>query len=76
MHSKLLAELKKTESAGYLPAAGFVDASRGLGDKEEAFVWLEKAYQEKSNILQFVKTHPFLTRFAAIRASLIFNAAL
>ena len=52
-----------------------MNAYLGLGDKEAAFVWLEKAYQEKSNILQFVKAHPFLARFAAIRVSLIFNAA-
>jgi len=44
---------------GYFPAAAFVNAYLGLGDKEQAFVWLEEAYKEQSNILQFVKTHPF-----------------
>jgi pentatricopeptide repeat protein len=56
---RVLEELKKRRSNGYVPAGAFVNAYLGLGDTEEAFVWLEKAYQEKSNILQFVKTHPY-----------------
>jgi TolB-like protein/Tfp pilus assembly protein PilF len=56
---RALADLKKRESAGFVPAAAFVNAYLGLGDKEQAFVWLEQAYGEQSNILQFVKTHPF-----------------
>jgi TolB-like protein/DNA-binding winged helix-turn-helix (wHTH) protein/tetratricopeptide (TPR) repeat protein len=55
---RLLAELKRRREAGYVPAAAFVNAYLGLGDNEQAFVWLERAYQEKSNILQFLKTHP------------------
>jgi hypothetical protein len=31
----------------------------GLGEDEEAFVWLEQAYKEQSNMLQFVKVHPY-----------------
>jgi len=30
-----------------------------LGDYDEAFVWFERAYHEQSNILQFLKVHPF-----------------
>ena len=56
---RLLAELKARKSAGYVPAAAFVNAYLGLGDNEQAFYWLEQAYKEKSNILQFVKTHPY-----------------
>ena len=56
---RLLAEMKKKREAGYFPAGAFVNAYLGLGDKEQAFVWLEQAYKEQSNILQFVKTHPF-----------------
>lgn len=56
---KLLAELKRRRSRGYVPAGAFVNAYLGLGDKEETFVWLDKAYEERSNILQFVKTHPY-----------------
>ncbi len=60
----LLAELKKRNETGYVPAGAFVNAYLGLGENEEAFVWLERAYKEQSNILQFVKVHPF---FDAIR---------
>jgi pentatricopeptide repeat protein len=56
---RLLANMKKRREAGYMPAAAFVNAYLGLGETEEAFVWLEQAYKERSNILQFVKTHPF-----------------
>jgi TolB-like protein/Tfp pilus assembly protein PilF len=36
----------------------------GLGDKEEAFEWLEKAYQERSTQLVFLKVGP---RFDSLR---------
>jgi len=36
-----------------------VNAYLGLGDKEQAFAWLEHAYQEQSMILQYTKVHPF-----------------
>ena len=56
---RLLAELKQHRQTGYIPAAAFVNAYLGLGDNEQAFYWLERAYQERSNILQFVKIHPY-----------------
>jgi TolB-like protein/DNA-binding winged helix-turn-helix (wHTH) protein/tetratricopeptide (TPR) repeat protein len=56
---RLLGELKRRQQAGYLPAAAFVDAYLGLDDTDQAFVWLERAYQEQSNILQFLKVDPF-----------------
>ena len=56
---RLLAKLKERRAAGYFPAAAFVNAYLGLGDKQQTFVWLEEAFKERSNILQFVKTHPF-----------------
>ena len=55
----ILEELKKRSQAGYVPAGAFVNAYLGLGDTEQAFAWIERAYQEQSNILQFVKVHPF-----------------
>jgi tetratricopeptide (TPR) repeat protein len=55
---RLLAELKKRQEMGYMPAGAFISAYLGLGDNEQAFVWLEKGYQEQSNILMFLKVHP------------------
>jgi TolB-like protein/Tfp pilus assembly protein PilF len=56
---RLLAELQKRKKAGYVPAGAFVNAYLGLGENEQAFAWLEQAYKEQSNILQFLKVHPF-----------------
>ena len=56
---RVLAELKQRRKAGYVPAGAFVNAYLGLGDKEQTFYWLEQAYREQSNILQFLKTHPY-----------------
>jgi pentatricopeptide repeat protein len=56
---RLLAELKRRGKAGYVPAGAFVNAYLGLGENDEAFAWLERAYKEQSNMLQFVKVHPF-----------------
>jgi pentatricopeptide repeat protein len=56
---QLLSELKKRKRVGYVPAAAFVNAYLGLGEKEEAFAWLEQGYQEHSNILLWLKVHPY-----------------
>ena len=56
---QLLEQLKRSSKARYIPAGAFVNAYLGLGDKERAFYWLEQAYREHSNIMQFLKTHPF-----------------
>jgi predicted Zn-dependent protease len=55
---RLLGELNKRRETGYVSSAAFVNAYLGLGDKEQAFAWLERAYQENSAILQFLKVHP------------------
>jgi len=56
---RLLEDLKRRRRAGYIPAGAFVNAYLGLGDNEQTFYWLEQAYKEKSNILQFLKSHPY-----------------
>jgi len=56
---RLLAELKRRRNTGYAPAGALVNAYLGLGENEEAFAWLEQAYKEQSNMLQFVKVHPY-----------------
>ncbi len=56
---RLLKELQKRREAGYVPAAAFVNGYLGLGENDHAFVWLEQAYKEQSNILQFLKVHPY-----------------
>jgi TolB-like protein/DNA-binding winged helix-turn-helix (wHTH) protein/tetratricopeptide (TPR) repeat protein len=56
---RLINELKHRRETGYVPAAAFVFAVLAVGDREEAFVWLDRAYQEKSNLIRFAKVHPF-----------------
>jgi Flp pilus assembly protein TadD len=57
---RILAELKRRKRAGYVPAASFLIVYVGLSENEQAFAWLDEAYQERSNILQFVKVHPLM----------------
>jgi len=54
---RLVDELKRRQQTGYVAAAPFVNAYLGLGDNEQALAWLERAYQEQSNILQLIKVH-------------------
>jgi len=56
---RLLAELKTRRKTGYVPAGAFVNAYLGLNENDQAFLWLEEAYKEQSNILQFLKGHPY-----------------
>jgi Flp pilus assembly protein TadD len=55
---RILAELKRRKQYGYVAAASFVIVYLGLGENEQAFAWLEEAYKERSNLLQFMKVHP------------------
>jgi TolB-like protein/Tfp pilus assembly protein PilF len=56
---RLVEELKRRQQKGYIPADAFVNAYLGLGDKEQAFAWMERAYKEQSMILQYLKVYPF-----------------
>jgi TolB-like protein/tetratricopeptide (TPR) repeat protein len=56
---RVLDELHQRRKTGYVPPAAFLNAYLGLDDKEEAFIWLEHAAEEHSNIVQFLKSHPF-----------------
>lgn len=53
---RVLDELKRQRQTEYVPAGALVQAYVGLGDKEQAFAWLEQAYKEQSNLLQFIGT--------------------
>jgi len=56
---RLIDELKRRRQTGYLPAGALIYPYLALGDYDQAFAWFERAYQEKSTILQFLKVHPF-----------------
>ena len=56
----ILNELLELNKTRYVTPAALANVYIGLGDKEQAFVWLEKAYQEKSNYLAWLKMFPII----------------
>ena len=56
---RLMSELKQRRRTTFVPAGAFINPYLGLGDYDQALAGFEQAYQEKSNILQFLKVHPF-----------------
>ena len=58
--TKILDELLQLNKTRYVTPGAFINVYIGLGDYEQTFVWLEKAYQEKSNFLAFLKVFPIL----------------
>jgi serine/threonine-protein kinase len=76
--SRVLDELTRHREAGYVPAAAFVNAYLGLGDYERALEWLDRAVDERSNIVLNLKLHPFFDplrndpRYAALQRRMNF----
>jgi TolB-like protein/DNA-binding winged helix-turn-helix (wHTH) protein/Tfp pilus assembly protein PilF len=56
---QVLDELYRRRQTGYVPTAAFVNAYLGIGDTEQAFTWLARAVEEQSDIIQWLKVHPF-----------------
>jgi len=55
---KILAELQKLSEHGYVQATDLALVHAGLGDKDKAFAWLDKAYEERSFSLINLKVEP------------------
>jgi serine/threonine protein kinase/Flp pilus assembly protein TadD len=55
---KLLAQLKEQSKGRYVAAYWIAVIHAGLNEKDEAFVWLQKAYQERSWWLVWIKMDP------------------
>lgn len=53
-------ELLELNERRYVTPAALVFAYTGLGDKDQAFLWMEKSYQERSNFMAYLKTVPLL----------------
>ena len=75
----LLEKLKQIRKTGFVPSGAFVNAYLGLDDRDQAIASMEQSYRERSNILQFVKTHPFFDpvrsdpRFLALEAKIFLH---
>src|SRR5262249_9630103 len=51
-------ELKRLCGERYISPFAIATAYIGIGDKDEAFKWLEKAYEERSNFLWLLRVYP------------------
>ena len=58
--NKILNELLELNKRRYVTPAAVANVYIGLGNKDQAFVWLEKAFQERSNYLAYLKVFPVL----------------
>lgn len=69
---KTLKELKDRSSHEWVPPLRFAIIYAGLGQKDQAFEWLNKAYEELDLLLIYIKVSPFFDplrndpRFAAL----------
>ena len=55
---KLLGQLEELSKRKYVPPFFIASIYIGLGEKDRAFEWLEKAYQERSTHLVNLKVQP------------------
>lgn len=56
--NKVLNELLELNKRRYVTPAALANVYIGLGNKDQAFVWLEKAFQEHSNYIAYLKVFP------------------
>lgn len=57
---EILTELEQRARESYVPAYFFAVVEAGLGEREQAFDWLEKAYEERSSVLAYLQVDPRL----------------
>lgn len=56
--NRVLNELLDLDRRRYVTPAALVCAYLGMGNKDQAFAWLEKAYQERSNYMAYLQVWP------------------
>jgi len=56
--NKALNELREISKRHYVSPYWFAGVYAGLGDKEQAFAWLDKAYQDRTLFLIWLKVEP------------------
>ncbi|MCA1557642.1 MAG: tetratricopeptide repeat protein, partial [Acidobacteria bacterium] len=57
---KILNQLKEIAKQQYIPAYHFVILYARLGDKDQAFQWLEKTYQDRTSRMTILQVDPYL----------------
>lgn len=76
--TKIINALKEQAGGQYVPAFNIALVYMGLGEKDEAFEWLDKAYEERSSWLVSLRVEPI---FDSLRsdprfANLVHNVGL
>jgi serine/threonine protein kinase/tetratricopeptide (TPR) repeat protein len=59
---RVLAELEELAQRQYVSSYFLAIINLGLGEVDQAFAWLERAYEERSGFLAFLKVEPMLDR--------------
>ena len=62
---KIIAELQQLAKSRYVPSYQIATIYAGLREKDQAFTWLEKAYEERSDGLVNLKAEQ---RFDSLRS--------
>ena len=62
---KIVKELKRRAKREYVNSYSIALVYVGLGDKDQAFDWLQKAYEERSSRLTWLKVEP---KFDSLRS--------
>ena len=70
---KILDELRERSKEAYVPAFAIARIYEGLGDKDAAFEWLDKAYEERSSWIPFIDSG---RRLDSLRGDARFTALL
>jgi len=55
---KVLKQLEEISRQSYVPPFAFAFVYIGLGDKDHAFAWLEKEFEQRDNPIVFLKAEP------------------
>jgi len=70
---KILEKLTERSKTHYVPSYWIAMIHIGLGNKDQSFTWLEKAFQERSSWLAWAGVEP---RFDSLRSDPRFNSLL
>ena len=57
---KVLGQMHELAKQRYVPAYGFAVAYAGLDDKDQAFQWLERSFQDRAWEITYLKVDPFM----------------
>jgi hypothetical protein len=61
----LLEGLEKATDQKYVPSYAIALIYAGLGDKDKAITWLQRAYEDRSTGMAFLRTDPELSNLHA-----------